>query len=96
MNFPTRIHPAGCGCEDCHRSGQSVPLDLADESAIARVLAGQAANDSGRALVVSTTTAVAPGEATASSAARVVVECDGRTWDVSCHLMAVTSFHPPF
>ncbi|MFB7674060.1 hypothetical protein ACFC26_21875 [Kitasatospora purpeofusca] len=96
MKLPSRIHPSGCSCEDCHRPGHSAPLDRADELTIARVLAGQAVNDSGYELTVTTTTTVAPCGSAADGADKVVVECESRRWDVSRHLMAATSFDPPF
>ncbi|MFJ5927966.1 hypothetical protein ACIQF6_35765 [Kitasatospora sp. NPDC092948] len=96
MNRPTSIHAAGCGCDDCHRPDGSIPLDQADEAAIARLVEGAAANDSGEELEVVMTTTLAPGGAPTGIVGTVVVRWDGRTWDVSRHLLAAVSFGPPF
>ncbi|MFJ1757600.1 hypothetical protein [Kitasatospora sp. NPDC088134] len=96
MKYPISIHAPGCGCDGCHRPDESVPLDLADEAAIARLLAGAAANDSGQELMVAARTAIAPGGTPTGTVDTVVVRWGGRTWDVSQHPLAAVSFGPPF
>ncbi len=96
MNHPHSIHPPGCGCEDCHRPGATVPIDLASEVDIARVLGGRTVNDSGRPLTVVTTTTVGTDGRVTGGADTVVVQCDGRSWSVGAYVLAATSFDPPF